>query len=106
MGTRPGPVKDRVRAFQQRFTGMIFQHAVQAQELGQLPADEDITLLVFELNGIVLAANANFVMTDDPATLDTARRAVRRRLGVDVDSVPSRSSPAKGAPPRSPRRTR
>jgi AcrR family transcriptional regulator len=90
MGTRPGPVKDRVRAFQQRFSGLILQNAQQAQELGQLPAGEDITLLVFELNGIILAANANFVMTDDPATLDVARRAVRRRLGVDVDLSPSR----------------
>jgi len=87
MGTRPGPVKDRVRVFQQRFTGLILQYAQEAQELGQLSTGEDITLLVFELNGIILAANANFVMTDDPATLDMARRAVRRRLGVDVDSV-------------------
>jgi AcrR family transcriptional regulator len=85
MGTRPGPVKERVRAFQQRFTAVILQYAQQAQALGQLPAGEDIALLVFELNGIILAANANFVMTDDPATLDIARRAVRRRLEVDVD---------------------
>jgi AcrR family transcriptional regulator len=87
MGTRPGPVKERLRAFQQRFTGLILHHAQQAQELGQLPAHEDITLLVFELNGIILAANANFVMTDDPAILDMGRRAVRRRLAVDVDNA-------------------
>jgi AcrR family transcriptional regulator len=85
MGTRPGPVKERVSAFQQRFSGLIFRYAHEAQELGQLPADEDLALLVFELNGIILAANASFVMTDDPATLDLARRAVRRRLAVDVD---------------------
>jgi AcrR family transcriptional regulator len=85
MGTRPGPVKERVSAFQQRFSGLILQYAQQAQELGQLPADEDVRLLVFELNGIILAANANFVMTDDPGTLDTARRAVRRLLKVDAD---------------------
>jgi AcrR family transcriptional regulator len=89
MGTRPGPVKDRVRAFQQRFTGVILENARQAQELGQLPPGEDITLLVFELNGIILAANANFVMTDDPAVLDIAHRAVRRRLGVDDDTTPA-----------------
>jgi len=89
MGTRPGPVKDRVRAFQQRFSGLILQYAQRAQELGQLPPGEDVMLVVFELNGIILAANANFVMTDDPATLDIARRSVRRRLGVDVDSAPS-----------------
>jgi AcrR family transcriptional regulator len=87
MGTRPGPVKERVRAFQQRFGGLILQYARQAQQLGQLPADEDIMLLGLELNGIILAANANFVMTDDPATLDTARRAVRRLLKVDDDSA-------------------
>jgi AcrR family transcriptional regulator len=87
MGTRPGPVRERVSAFQQRFIGLIFQYAHQAQELGQLPADEDIALLVFELNGIILAANTSFVMTDDPATLDLARRAVRRRLAVDVDAA-------------------
>jgi AcrR family transcriptional regulator len=86
MGTRPGPVKQRVSAFQQRFSGLIFEYAQQAQELGQLPADEDVRLLVFDLGGIILAANANFVMTDDPATLDIARRAVRRRLAVEIDS--------------------
>jgi AcrR family transcriptional regulator len=83
MGTRPGPVRERVTAFQLRFSGLILQYAQQAQELGQLPADEDIGLLVFELNGVVLAANASFVMTDDPATLDTARRAVRRLLKLN-----------------------
>jgi hypothetical protein len=60
---------------------------LEAQELGQVPADEDIMLLGFELSGIILAANANFVMTDDPATLDTARRAVRQLLKLDVDSA-------------------
>jgi AcrR family transcriptional regulator len=90
MGTRPGPVKDRLRAFQQRFSGLILRYAQQAQALGQLPAGEDITLLAFELNGIILAANANFVMTDDPATLSIAQRAVHWRLGVDVDCAASK----------------
>jgi AcrR family transcriptional regulator len=90
MGTRAGPVKERLRAFQQRFIGLVFTYAEQAQALGQLPSDEDIALLVFELNGILLAANANFVMTEDPATLDIARRAVRRRLGVDADLAAGR----------------
>jgi AcrR family transcriptional regulator len=85
MGTRPGPVKERVGLFQQRFVGTIFGFAQRAHELGQIPADEDLTLLVFDLNGIILAANANFVMTDDAVALDIARRAVRRRLGLDHD---------------------
>jgi AcrR family transcriptional regulator len=82
MGTRPGPVKERVGQFQQMFIGVVYGYADKAHELGQLPADDDLMLLVFELNGIILAANTSFVMTDDPAMLDVARRAVRRRLGV------------------------
>lgn len=82
MGTRPGPVKERVSQFQQRFIGLVFGYAAKAQELGQLAAEEDLMLLVFEVNGMILAANTSFVMTEDPAVLEIARRAVRRRLGV------------------------
>ncbi len=83
MGTRPGPVKERIGRFQQRFVGLIFGFAERAQELGQIPAGEDLTLLVFDLNGIILAANANFVMAEDATALDIARRAVRRRLSLE-----------------------
>lgn len=87
---RPGPVKERVGQFQQRFIGLLFAFDTKAQELGQLTADEDVLLLVFELNGIILAANTSFVMTDDAAMLEVARRAARRRLGVvDADSPSS-----------------
>ena len=83
MGIRPGPVKERFGAFRQRFIGVVFDFAAEAQELGQLATDEDLVLLVFEINGIILAANTSFVLTDGAAILDVARRAVRR-LGADV----------------------
>ena len=92
MGTRPGPVKERVGEFQERFIGLVFSFAAKAQELGQLDADEDLVLLVFEVNGIILAANGSFVMTDDPAMLDVARRAIRRRLGVDAEFMTADTS--------------
>jgi len=38
--------------------------------------------LAFELNGIILAADANFVLHDNPAVLDLARQVVHRRLGL------------------------
>src|SRR4029077_16011976 len=57
MGTRPGPVKEQIAAFQARLTGLIRQFALTALELGELPADEDPDALTFELNGIILAAN-------------------------------------------------
>jgi AcrR family transcriptional regulator len=89
MGTRSGPVKERIALFQLSFVGLIYQFAQKAEELGQLPDGEDISLLVFELNGIILAANASFVMSDEPATLDIARRALRRRLGLEADYIPA-----------------
>jgi AcrR family transcriptional regulator len=91
MGTRPGPVKEAIAAFQSGFTALIRQFAVVALEQHELPADEDPDALTFELNGIILAANANFVLRSDPAALEMARRVVRRRLGVEP------SSPARAA---------
>jgi len=38
--------------------------------------------MTFEVTGMLLAANANFVLHDDPAVLDLARQVVGRRLGV------------------------
>src|SRR5262245_44942471 len=54
MGSRPGPVKERVAAFQGRFTALIREFAVTAIERQELPADEDPDSLTFELNGIIL----------------------------------------------------
>jgi AcrR family transcriptional regulator len=82
MGSRPGPVKEQIAAFQARLTALIRQFVVTAVERHERPADENPYALTFELNGIILAANSNFVLRDDPATLEMARNVVRRRLGV------------------------
>jgi len=82
MGTRPGPVKERIAAFQGGFTALIRQLVVAALERHELSADEDPDALTFELNGIILAANSSFVLHEAPAALDMARNVVRRRLGV------------------------
>jgi AcrR family transcriptional regulator len=83
MGTRPGPVKELVAAFQSQFVALIRGFAATALDRGELPASEDPDQLTFELNGIILAADANFVLHDDPAVLDMARQIVRRRLRLD-----------------------
>lgn len=90
MGTRPGPVKDAVAAFQTGFAGLIRGFAATAIEQNQLPDGEDAILLAFELNGIILAADANFVLHDNPAVLDLARQVVRRRLGLSGHGDPGR----------------
>src|SRR5262245_47438952 len=82
MGSRPGPVKEQVAAFQDELTTLVRNLAVSARERHELPADEEPDALAFELIGIILAANAHFVLHQDPAALEMARTIVRRRVGV------------------------
>ena len=89
MGTRPGPVKEEIAVFQRDFTGLIRQFVVTAVEQHDLPVDEDPDALTFELNGIILAANANYVLRQDPAALNLARTIVRRRLGIPATAPPA-----------------
>jgi AcrR family transcriptional regulator len=85
MGTRPGPVKEAVAGFQAGFVDLLRGFAATAIEQNELPPGEDPRQLAFELNGIILAADTNFVLHDDPAVLDLARQVVRRRLGLGGD---------------------
>jgi AcrR family transcriptional regulator len=84
MGSRPGPVGDLIAAFQSQFGALIRGFAATAVGRHELGADEDPDRLAFELNGIMLAADTNFVRHDDPAVLDLARQIVRQRLGGGV----------------------
>ncbi len=85
MGTRPGPVKEAVAGFQAGFVDLLRGFAATAIEQNQLPPGEDPDQLAFELNGICLAADANFVLHDNPAVLDLARQVAHRRLGLGTD---------------------
>jgi AcrR family transcriptional regulator len=87
MGTRPGPVKERVAAIQSGFTALIRGFAATALEQHELPASEDPDRLAFELHAILLAADTKFVLHDDPAVLDLARQVVHQRLGLDNGRV-------------------
>jgi AcrR family transcriptional regulator len=87
MGTRPGPVKDSVAAFQAGFVDLLRGFAATALEQNELPAGEDPDRLAFELNGIILAADANFVLHDNPAVLDLARQVMHTRLGPGSDDA-------------------
>jgi AcrR family transcriptional regulator len=82
MGTRPGPVKDRLAAIQSDFTALLQSFAVTALEHDELRAEEDPAWLAFELHAILLGADTKFVLHDDPAVLDLARHVVRQRLKV------------------------
>ncbi|SFF05153.1 TetR/AcrR family transcriptional regulator [Blastococcus tunisiensis] len=86
MGTRPGPVKEKVADFQTGFLQLLHGFAADAIGTGQLASDEDPGQLAFELNGTILAAAATFVLQDDPGALGVARRVVRRRLGLPPET--------------------
>ena len=81
MGRRPGPVADLIAAFQSQFGALIRGFAATAVGRHELGVGEDPDRLAFELNGIMLAADTNFVLHDDPAVLDLARQIVHQRLG-------------------------
>ena len=85
MGTRPGPVKEAVAAFQAGFADLIRGFVTTAIEQGELSSSEDPVQLTFELNGIILATDASFVLNDSPAVLDLARQVAHRRLGLGSD---------------------
>jgi AcrR family transcriptional regulator len=82
LGNRPGPLRELMDEFQARFGALLRGFAATAVHRNELPADEDPDRLAFELNGIMLAADTNFVLHDDPAVLDLARQIVHQRLGV------------------------
>ncbi len=106
MGSRPGPVKEQIAAFQNGLGALIRGFIVTALEQHELGADEDPDELTFEVNGMILAANANFVLRDDPAILRTAKTIVRRRLGITNTSTSSLRAkdtpPIRSKPPRQP----
>jgi hypothetical protein len=82
MGTPAGPVNDLIATLQAQFGELIRGFAAAAVAGNELPAGEDPGRLAFELNGIMLATDMNFVQHKDPAVLDLARQIVRQRLGV------------------------
>lgn len=80
MGTRPGPVRDRIAEFQRMLVGLIVGFVTTAQERGEL-VGEDPRGLAFEINGQFLAANAGFNLSGDEGVLDLAVFVLHRRMG-------------------------
>lgn len=82
MDTRPGPVRDRIAAFQSEWSKLFGSELRRAQRAGALGASTRIEQLAFELNAILGHANAVFLLSRDPAVFKLARRAIRDRLAA------------------------
>src|SRR5262245_13799481 len=82
MHARPGVVKERVAEFDGRWQGRFREHLAIARSDGDLPADEDIEAVLFDIDALLYYAHGAFSFRDDPAVLEQARDAIRRRLRV------------------------
>jgi AcrR family transcriptional regulator len=80
MDTRPGPVRDLAVALTADWLGQIETAVRDAVAEGAIDASEDPAQLAFELNAYLLLANAQFVISQEPAPIEQARLALTRRL--------------------------
>lgn len=79
--TRPGVVRERVAGAVANWFGLLEQQIRGAQKAGQLNAGEDARQLAFEVQALLVLANAQFVISGgDAVPLDHARRGIERRL--------------------------
>jgi AcrR family transcriptional regulator len=78
--THPGPVRDRAFQVVNGWLEQLEQAAADGQAEGTIDAGEDPRQLAFEVDSYLLLANALFVADRDPAPLQSARRALQRRL--------------------------
>lgn len=85
LGGRSGPVRERVAEYQREWIGLLTDAAEKAVADGELVAGTDVSMLVFQLNAMVVAANTSFILHDDPAVIGQARAAVERVLS-EVES--------------------
>lgn len=76
LDSRPGPVRDRIAAFQRGFMRTLESHVSEARERGELGSSADPQQVAFELHAMLVAANAAFLLQGDAAAFERARRGV------------------------------
>ena len=83
---RREPVHKRLADEQWAWLAFIEQLVDEAVALGQLPDSTDAKRMAFELDAVMIGADANFVLLGDASFLDEGRTAVRRRLNANGPS--------------------
>jgi AcrR family transcriptional regulator len=77
---RPGPVRDAVLEALAAWSAYVASELNTAVETRELPERTDVDQLVFELNGVALAANQSIQLHRDQQAPTRARRAIARLL--------------------------
>ena len=78
--TRPGRVRDRIVEFIEGWVGELLQAVEDAQAAGEIDPAEDAEQLTFEIDAMLLMANAAYVMDPEPRGARPRRGAGSRRL--------------------------
>jgi AcrR family transcriptional regulator len=77
-----GQVRGRIQGFHSEWYAMVAGLIREAQHQGEVAADADPEQIAFEIDSVMLGANAAFLLFGDSEALERARRAVRDRLEV------------------------
>jgi AcrR family transcriptional regulator len=79
--TRPGPVRDRIFAVIADWVGALEEAVAGAQAAGEIDPAEDAQQLAFEIDAMLLMANAAYVMEPSPEVLERGRCGVAKLIG-------------------------
>jgi AcrR family transcriptional regulator len=80
LDTRPGRVRDRIAEFVGDWMGLLVAAVDDAQRTGEVDGT-DPGQLAFEIDAMLLMANAAYVMDPGPEALNRARRGIERLIG-------------------------
>ncbi len=80
LDTHPGPVREKLVEVMGSWLGLIERRVHQAQEAGEIDAEEDPALLAFELDAFMKMANSVTLLRGGRTGLEQARRAIQARL--------------------------
>jgi AcrR family transcriptional regulator len=78
---RPGLVNDAVKNVMGQWLALLEREASTAIEHGELPADTDPKDVAFTINALAVGTNCDFQLTQNPTSLERARRAMAAVLG-------------------------
>ena len=84
MAMRPGPVRDGAVRVLAEFSGELESAVREAQAEGAIDSSEDPEQLAFELDSDLSFANAQFALSQEPACIERARRALEERISEAI----------------------
>jgi AcrR family transcriptional regulator len=92
--THPGPVKELITRYIADWFAHLEAAAREAQRVGAIRADEDLTQLAFELDAFLTMGNQAFLMTNSSESIERGLRAYRERVQRALTSEGRRAGEA------------